>query len=117
MSLQGKLAGTVHGRFSQVGRPADMALATGWGDDLPSRDGFADSKEVADTFLWGAKASGADGAKVVFGPAARPLPQLPIIVDAEGCLIARGDFSVPVGPGYWERGDAEAEVRQKGGTA
>ncbi|MFC4007730.1 Rieske 2Fe-2S domain-containing protein [Nonomuraea purpurea] len=59
----------------------------------------------------------ADGAKVIFGPAARPLPQLPITVDAEGFLIAQGDFNVPVGPSYWERGDAEAEARQKGGQA
>ncbi|MCF6475967.1 (2Fe-2S)-binding protein [Nonomuraea sp. MG754425] len=59
----------------------------------------------------------ADGAKVIFGPAARPLPQLPITVDAEGFLIAQGDFDVPVGPSYWERGDAEAAVREKGGQA
>ncbi|WP_084965603.1 ubiquinol-cytochrome c reductase iron-sulfur subunit [Thermoactinospora rubra] len=56
----------------------------------------------------------ADGAKVVFGPAARPLPQLPIGVDEEGYLIAKGDFAVPVGPSYWERGDAEAKARQGG---
>ncbi|NUP01056.1 MAG: Rieske 2Fe-2S domain-containing protein [Nonomuraea sp.] len=59
----------------------------------------------------------ADGAKVIFGPAARPLPQLPITVDSEGYLIAQGDFNVPVGPSYWERGDAEAEAREKGGQA
>jgi len=53
----------------------------------------------------------ADGAKVVFGPAARPLPQLPITVDSEGYLVAQSDFHVPVGPSFWERGDAEAEVR------
>ena len=40
---------------------------------------------------------------VVFGPAARSLPQLPITVDAEGYLVARGDFTVPVGPSYFER--------------
>ena len=40
---------------------------------------------------------------VVFGPAARSLPQLPITVDAEGYLVARSDFSVPVGPSYFER--------------
>ncbi|MEW9548812.1 Rieske 2Fe-2S domain-containing protein [Nonomuraea sp. NPDC050783] len=56
-----------------------------------------------------------DGAKVVFGPAARPLPQLPITVDEQGYLIAQGDFKVPVGPSYWERGDAEAEARMNGG--
>jgi ubiquinol-cytochrome c reductase iron-sulfur subunit len=42
-----------------------------------------------------------DGAQVVFGPAPRPLPQLPIEADAEGFLVARGDFSAPVGPGWW----------------
>ncbi|MBM9433261.1 cytochrome bc1 complex Rieske iron-sulfur subunit [Flaviflexus equikiangi] len=45
----------------------------------------------------------ADGAKVVFGPAKRPLPQLPITVDDEGYIIAEGDFPEPVGPSYWER--------------
>ena len=40
---------------------------------------------------------------VVFGPAARSLPQLPITTDADGFLIARGDFTVPVGPSYFER--------------
>ncbi|MFI7634833.1 Rieske 2Fe-2S domain-containing protein [Nonomuraea sp. NPDC049400] len=59
----------------------------------------------------------ADGAKVIFGPAARPLPQLPISVDAEGYLVAQGDFEVPVGPSYWERGDAEQAAREKGGQA
>lgn len=42
-------------------------------------------------------------AKVVFGPAKRPLPQLPITVDAEGYLVAQSDFHEPVGPSYWER--------------
>lgn len=40
----------------------------------------------------------------VFGPAARPLPQLPLDVDGEGFLTASGDFSDPVGPGFWDRG-------------
>jgi ubiquinol-cytochrome c reductase iron-sulfur subunit len=40
---------------------------------------------------------------VVFGPAARSLPQLPITTDAEGYLVARSDFTVPVGPSYFER--------------
>lgn len=44
-----------------------------------------------------------DHAKVVFGPAKRPLPQLPITVDDEGYLIAQSDFHEPVGPSYWER--------------
>jgi quinol---cytochrome c reductase iron-sulfur subunit len=46
----------------------------------------------------------ADGAKVVFGPAARPLPQLPLAVDAEGYLVAQSGFTEPVGPSFWERG-------------
>jgi ubiquinol-cytochrome c reductase iron-sulfur subunit len=46
----------------------------------------------------------ADGGKVVFGPAARDLPQLSITVDGEGYLVARGDFAEPVGPSFWERG-------------
>lgn len=45
----------------------------------------------------------ANGAKVVFGPAKRPLPQLPITVDDEGYLIATDDFSEPIGPSFWER--------------
>lgn len=44
-----------------------------------------------------------DGAKVVFGPADRPLPQLPITVDAEGYLVAQSDFHEPIGPSFWER--------------
>jgi ubiquinol-cytochrome c reductase iron-sulfur subunit len=42
------------------------------------------------------------GAEPVFGPADRPLPQLPIEVDSDGYLIASGDFSEPVGPGFWD---------------
>ncbi|GAA3215987.1 ubiquinol-cytochrome c reductase iron-sulfur subunit [Actinocorallia longicatena] len=45
-----------------------------------------------------------DGAKVIFGPAHRPLPQLPIAVDEEGYLIATADFPEPIGPSFWERG-------------
>lgn len=43
-----------------------------------------------------------NGAKPVFGPATRPLPQLPITVDAEGYFVAQHDFIEPVGPGFWE---------------
>ena len=42
-------------------------------------------------------------AKVIFGPAARPLPQLDITVDSEGYLVARKPFSEPVGPSFWGR--------------
>ncbi|WP_309647473.1 Rieske 2Fe-2S domain-containing protein [Nocardioides sp.] len=46
----------------------------------------------------------ADSGKVVFGPAARSLPQLPLMVDEEGFLMAQRDFTEPVGPSFWERG-------------
>ncbi len=45
----------------------------------------------------------ADSAKVLFGPAARNLPQLALAVDDEGYFVAQGDFNEPVGPSYWER--------------
>jgi ubiquinol-cytochrome c reductase iron-sulfur subunit len=44
------------------------------------------------------------GATVIFGPAPRPLPQLPLTVDAQGYLVAKSDFTQPVGPSFWERG-------------
>ncbi|HEY0415603.1 MAG TPA: Rieske (2Fe-2S) protein [Gaiellaceae bacterium] len=43
----------------------------------------------------------ADGGKVLFGPAGRPLPQLPLEVDAKGYLRARGNFDEPIGPSWW----------------
>ena len=46
----------------------------------------------------------ADAGKVIFGPAARRMPQLPITVDSEGYLVAQSDFQEPVGPSFWERG-------------
>ncbi len=42
-------------------------------------------------------------AAVIFGPAKRPLPQLPITVDSKGYLIAQSDFTEPIGPSFWER--------------
>jgi ubiquinol-cytochrome c reductase iron-sulfur subunit len=45
----------------------------------------------------------ADAGRVIFGPAARALPQLPIEVDSDGYLVAQSDFKEPVGPSYWER--------------
>jgi ubiquinol-cytochrome c reductase iron-sulfur subunit len=45
-----------------------------------------------------------EGARPIFGPAARPLPQLPIEVDETGYVVAKGDFSGPTGPGFWDRG-------------
>jgi len=46
----------------------------------------------------------AKGAEVIFGPAARPLPQLPLTTDSSGYLVAKSDFTQPVGPSFWERG-------------
>jgi ubiquinol-cytochrome c reductase iron-sulfur subunit len=43
----------------------------------------------------------ARGAEVIFGPAGRPLPQLPLEIDPEGNLRAAGNFSGPVGPAWW----------------
>jgi ubiquinol-cytochrome c reductase iron-sulfur subunit len=44
-----------------------------------------------------------DGARPVFGPAARALPQLPLGRNEHGELIALGDFSSPVGAEFWDR--------------
>ena len=46
----------------------------------------------------------ANGANVIFGPAARALPQLPLTLDSEGYIVAASDFTQPVGPSFWERG-------------
>ena len=46
------------------------------------------------------------GAEPTSGPATRPLPQLPIGVDADGYLLALDDFPEPIGPGFWSRGRA-----------
>lgn len=44
-----------------------------------------------------------DGARPVFGPATRSLPQLALEIDGEGFLVARGDYDEAIGPGFWER--------------
>ena len=44
-----------------------------------------------------------DSGAVIFGPAARRMPQLPITIDEEGFLVAQSDFQEPVGPSFWER--------------
>ncbi len=43
----------------------------------------------------------ATGGTVLFGPAGRDLPQLPLEIDHEGFLRAGGNFSGPVGPSFW----------------
>lgn len=40
------------------------------------------------------------GAKPTFGPAARPLPQLPLSLDEGGYLVALGDFTEQIGPWF-----------------
>jgi ubiquinol-cytochrome c reductase iron-sulfur subunit len=52
----------------------------------------------------------ATGGSVIFGPAGRKLPMLPLQVDARGFLRARGNFDSPVGPSWWG-------VRLKGPTS
>ena len=52
----------------------------------------------------------ATGGEVIFGPAGRKLPMLPLSVDAKGHLRARGNFDGPVGPSWWG-------VRLKGPTS
>lgn len=57
--------------------------------------------------------------KVIFGPAKRPLPQLPIAVDDEGYLVAQRGFTEPVGPSFFERlhnVDEDAHVQVAGTT-
>ena len=48
-----------------------------------------------------AQAASAEIEPILFGPAGRPLPQLPLAVDREGALRAGGGFSGPVGPSWW----------------
>jgi ubiquinol-cytochrome c reductase iron-sulfur subunit len=43
----------------------------------------------------------AKGGEVVFGPAGRPLPQLPLVIDPKRELRAGGNFSDSIGPSWW----------------
>ncbi len=43
------------------------------------------------------------GANPVFGPAPRPLPQLPLRIDSAGFIRAQAGYDQPIGPGFWER--------------
>ncbi len=59
-----------------------------------------------------------DNARPIFGPATRRLPMLPLAVDADGFFVAGivqqdgsikpSGFTVPIGPGFWERSDRES---------
>jgi ubiquinol-cytochrome c reductase iron-sulfur subunit len=41
------------------------------------------------------------GAVPVYGPATRPLPQLPMRLEADGTFTCLSDFPEPVGPSFW----------------
>ncbi|HEX3802033.1 MAG TPA: Rieske (2Fe-2S) protein [Solirubrobacteraceae bacterium] len=43
-----------------------------------------------------------EGGKLLFGPAGRPLPQLPVMVDTSGHLRAAGGFDEDVGPAWFD---------------
>ena len=43
----------------------------------------------------------ADGGQVIFGPAGRPLPQLPVMIDSDGNLRAAGIFDEDIGPAWF----------------
>ncbi len=45
-----------------------------------------------------------EGAKPTFGPAGRALPSLPFRTNANGVIVATGDFDAPVGPSFWTLG-------------
>jgi len=46
-----------------------------------------------------------DGAVPEFGPAPRPLPQLPLYIDSSGYLRSQTGYDQAIGPGFWERTD------------
>jgi ubiquinol-cytochrome c reductase iron-sulfur subunit len=59
----------------------------------------------------------ADSGKVIFGPAGRHLPQLPLAVDDAGYLVAQSDFTEPVGPSFWERDSKDIGEQGEGSSA
>lgn len=42
-----------------------------------------------------------EGGKLIFGPAGRALPQLPLMTDAQGRLQCAGRFDEDIGPSWW----------------
>lgn len=42
-----------------------------------------------------------EGGRLIFGPAGRSLPQLPLTIDSDGHLRAAGPFREDVGPSWW----------------
>jgi ubiquinol-cytochrome c reductase iron-sulfur subunit len=55
----------------------------------------------------------ADGGKVIFGPAHRPLPQLPLAIDSEGYIVAVSDFQQIVAPSYPELARDQKKLDKK----
>ena len=43
-----------------------------------------------------------EGGRLLFGPAGRSLPQLPLMVDAAGYLAAADSFHEDIGPSWWD---------------
>ena len=42
-----------------------------------------------------------EGGRLIFGPAGRALPQLPLMIDDQGYLRAAGPFNEDIGPSWW----------------
>jgi ubiquinol-cytochrome c reductase iron-sulfur subunit len=42
-----------------------------------------------------------EGGRLIFGPAGRSLPQLPLMIDGQGYLRAAGPFHEDIGPSWW----------------
>jgi ubiquinol-cytochrome c reductase iron-sulfur subunit len=42
-----------------------------------------------------------EGGRLIFGPAGRSLPQLPLMIDSQGYLRAAGGFGEDIGPSWW----------------
>ncbi|MGZ4254708.1 MAG: QcrA and Rieske domain-containing protein [Solirubrobacteraceae bacterium] len=49
-----------------------------------------------------------EGGKLIFGPAGRSLPQLPLMIDGQGYLRAAGPFTEDIGPSWWNVHRAES---------
>jgi ubiquinol-cytochrome c reductase iron-sulfur subunit len=42
-----------------------------------------------------------EGGRLIFGPAGRSLPQLPLMIDSSGYVRAAGPFHEDIGPSWW----------------
>jgi ubiquinol-cytochrome c reductase iron-sulfur subunit len=49
-----------------------------------------------------------EGGRLIFGPAGRSLPQLPLMIDDQGYLRAAGPFTEDIGPSWWNVRRAES---------